>query len=97
MPRGSTAYPLAVQSGHRLEHAITGLLAYWPIGSLAHWPIGPLAHWPIATEHMALRNAQRVSALRRQPVDLTGGLGRNRTTDTRIFNPLLYQLSYQAW
>ena len=26
----------------------------------------------------------------------TGGLGRNRTTDTRIFNPLLYQLSYQA-
>jgi hypothetical protein len=28
---------------------------------------------------------------------LSGGLGRNRTTDTRIFNPLLYQLSYQAW
>jgi hypothetical protein len=26
----------------------------------------------------------------------TGGLGRNRTTDTRIFNPLLYQLSYRA-
>ena len=31
-----------------------------------------------------------------QTVDLYGGLGRNRTTDTRIFNPLLYQLSYQA-
>ena len=27
---------------------------------------------------------------------IRGGLGRNRTTDTRIFNPLLYQLSYQA-
>ena len=27
---------------------------------------------------------------------MTGGLGRNRTTDTRIFNPLLYQLSYRA-
>ena len=27
---------------------------------------------------------------------ISGGLGRNRTTDTRIFNPLLYQLSYQA-
>jgi hypothetical protein len=27
---------------------------------------------------------------------LFGGLGRNRTTDTRIFSPLLYQLSYQA-
>src|ERR1700722_11592521 len=25
-----------------------------------------------------------------------GGLGRNRTIDTRIFNPLLYQLSYPA-
>ena len=26
----------------------------------------------------------------------SGGLGRNRTIDTRIFNPLLYQLSYLA-
>jgi hypothetical protein len=26
----------------------------------------------------------------------SGGLGRNRTADTRIFSPLLYQLSYQA-
>ena len=26
----------------------------------------------------------------------TGGQGRNRTTDTRIFSPLLYQLSYLA-
>ena len=31
------------------------------------------------------------------PILNFGGLGRNRTTDTRIFNPLLYQLSYQAW
>ena len=28
--------------------------------------------------------------------NILGGPGRNRTTDTRIFNPLLYQLSYQA-
>jgi hypothetical protein len=27
---------------------------------------------------------------------IIGGQGRNRTTDTRIFNPLLYQLSYLA-
>ena len=27
-------------------------------------------------------------------LDLDGAQGRNRTTDTRIFNPLLYQLSY---
>lgn len=26
----------------------------------------------------------------------SGGQSRNRTTDTRIFNPLLYQLSYLA-
>ena len=25
---------------------------------------------------------------------INGAQGRNRTTDTRIFNPLLYQLSY---
>jgi hypothetical protein len=30
------------------------------------------------------------------PEHQVGGLGRNRTTDTRIFNPLLYRLSYQA-
>ena len=26
-----------------------------------------------------------------------GGQGRNRTTDTRIFSPLLYRLSYLAY
>ena len=31
-----------------------------------------------------------------QAFDLSGGQGRNRTVDTRIFNPLLYQLSYLA-
>ena len=29
-----------------------------------------------------------------QALVLDGAQGRNRTTDTRIFNPLLYQLSY---
>ena len=28
--------------------------------------------------------------------DLSGGQGRNRTADTRIFSPLLYRLSYLA-
>ena len=31
-----------------------------------------------------------------QAVEVFGGQGQNRTTDTRIFNPLLYQLSYLA-
>ena len=30
------------------------------------------------------------------PAYLSGGAGRNRTADTRIFNPLLYRLSYRA-
>jgi hypothetical protein len=37
----------------------------------------------------------RKACVRYVPVFL-GGPGRNRTTDTRIFNPLLYRLSYQA-
>ena len=28
--------------------------------------------------------------------EVSGGQGRNRTNDTRIFSPLLYQLSYLA-
>jgi hypothetical protein len=31
-----------------------------------------------------------------QALDSNGGRGRNRTADTGIFNPLLYQLSYPA-
>jgi hypothetical protein len=42
----------------------------------------------------AMRKTPRT--LRFLGLDTAGGLGRNRTTDTRIFNPLLYQLSYRA-
>ena len=39
-----------------------------------------------------------VNPPRRYPTEVNefGGQGRNRTTDTRIFNPLLYRLSYLA-
>jgi hypothetical protein len=37
-----------------------------------------------------------LDSVKNQGLSCSGGLGRNRTTDTRIFNPLLYQLSYQA-
>ncbi len=30
------------------------------------------------------------------PLHIKGGSGRNRTADTWIFSPLLYQLSYRA-
>ena len=44
-----------------------------------------------------LHKAKRLAVRRHmQAVDFLGGQGRNRTTDTRIFSPLLYQLSYLA-
>ena len=39
--------------------------------------------------------ARRAGRLERVGREL-GGQGRNRTADTRIFNPLLYRLSYLA-
>jgi hypothetical protein len=42
------------------------------------------------------RKAKAPDSVGNQGLSILGGLGRNRTTDTRIFNPLLYQLSYQA-
>jgi hypothetical protein len=40
------------------------------------------------------RDDQIVSASHCKSSGIYGAQGRNRTTDTRIFNPLLYQLSY---
>ena len=45
--------------------------------------------------HSELRAICRVSAFSAKTLD--GGQGQNRTADTRIFNPLLYQLSYLAF
>ena len=42
------------------------------------------------------RMQKAFDSVKNQRLSCSGGLGRNRTTDTRIFNPLLYQLSYQA-
>lgn len=40
---------------------------------------------------------RRSNQLSYEPVFfIYGGFGRDRTADTRIFNPLLYQLSYKA-
>ena len=43
-----------------------------------------------------MQPAQMKTALRLEGRLNTGGQGRNRTVDTRIFSPLLYQLSYLA-
>ena len=45
----------------------------------------------------AIKTPQNFTALNsRNQLNKNGGQGRNRTTDTRIFSPLLYQLSYLA-
>ncbi len=43
----------------------------------------------VRRRHQKLCDAHRVDF-----VELSGAQSRNRTSDTRIFNPLLYQLSY---
>ncbi len=42
------------------------------------------------------RKPKKTKPIARMGFWIFGGLGRNRTIDTRIFNPLLYQLSYRA-
>ena len=51
-----------------------------------------------ASKPRAFRHGHKKTPCRksRQGVHLSGGQGRNRTNDTRIFSPLLYQLSYLA-
>ena len=48
-------------------------------------------------EFVRLRRLQRRADRRTRLSRSVGGQGRNRTTDTRIFSPLLYQLSYLAF
>ena len=45
---------------------------------------------------MVRGNKKNLCIIADAEVFIFGGLARNRTTDTRIFNPLLYQLSYRA-
>ena len=50
--------------------------------------------WP--TPRVARGKARNDKANRGQLALKSGGQGWNRTSDTRIFSPLLYQLSYLA-
>ena len=66
--------------------------SFWPIA------VGPFASDRRRTL-LGLSNKYWTLYLRvilDQQSDFVGGQGRNRTTDTRIFSPLLYQLSYLA-
>ncbi len=70
---------------------------------MGHILMQPTVRALVAATHDFERETYRldysVNALRWQVYQIgfkrkNGAQGRNRTTDTRIFNPLLYQLSY---
>ena len=78
---------LAGQSGAKkgtLE-GVTGEVEGVKVGRVLFCNVPPVSH-------EAEKKKPRIAT----GLDLFGGPGRNRTTDTRIFNPLLYRLSYQA-
>ncbi len=60
-----------------------------------HGISGPVLAYPVAARprYRALLGEKKAP---HRAYLFFGGQGRNRTTDTRIFSPLLYQLSYLA-
>ncbi len=61
------------------------------------WPVGACGTRKIDGNRAQTGESPDVKKPNREGLGFEyGGLGRNRTTDTRIFNPLLYQLSYRA-
>ena len=45
---------------------------------------------------MLMQANRSIWAVKLKEFESNGGQGQNRTADTRIFSPLLYQLSYLA-
>ena len=64
-----------------------------------HWPLGNLSIWSWRLESNPQPADYKSAALPvelRQHIKFFGASGRNRTTDTGIFSPLLYRLSYRG-
>ncbi len=73
-------------------HSAHGIVSQFALGS----PMGVKASGDDVGRR-SKKESKKPSILGRIEGLRFGGLGRNRTTDTRIFNPLLYQLSYRAF
>ena len=58
----------------------------------------PLTFWFVAKHSIQLSYERSLlnQYIKKAQYNINGGFGRNRTTDTRIFSPLLYRLSYEA-
>ena len=68
---------------------------YWGLNRLKLWFVSLIS---VSLMCICLNKYGKVWQPKNPPVKegFAGGSGRNWTTDTRIFSPLLYQLSYQA-
>ena len=77
---------------HHTKPPAVGLFFFLVLGGIAEIVLHPPLHRAGNKKPRYLLNSRVSSACK----GLNGGLGRNRTADTRIFNPLLYRLSYRA-
>jgi hypothetical protein len=59
-------------------------------------PLGYAAIWSGRRDSNSRLSPWQGDTLPLSYIRIIGALGRNRTTDTRIFSPLLYRLSYQG-
>ena len=85
--RSASHRDVASQSNLDWRYLADQRVEFYPIQSAELFPLGRYASgdppWAPSTKKAPFRSFY-----------LDGAQGRNRTTDTRIFNPLLYQLSY---
>ena len=86
---------------HFTNTAITGIVGIEPTPTVLETVVLPLNYIPIEMEESGFEPPNPKERIYSPPrlatsLLLQGGAGRNRTADTRSFNPLLYQLSYRA-
>ena len=87
---------------YRQNIQLTGIVGIEPTMTVLETVVIPFNYIPIKMEESGFEppnpkewiyGPSRLARLRYSSIN---GAGRNRTADTRSFNPLLYQLSYRA-
>ena len=73
-----------------------GVVFYVYVQSQQRYTTSTLSRHSVGVHRLNVTTKRKTVALKVVLRYRSGGLGRNRTTDTRIFNPLLYRLSYRA-
>ena len=81
---------------------MAGIVGVEPTPTVLETVVLPLNYIPIKNGGEWIRTTEpegadlQSAAFSQTSLPFHGGAGRNRTADTRSFNPLLYQLSYRA-